>query len=140
MYGENTGLKANSIDFLSLASSFHWVNTDLGLAEFNRVLRKGGLFCAIWNTRQIKGNKILEDIENMIFELEPNLVRVSSGSSGITTNLEKKLLECPYFQGVYYLHGYHTEYWPVDRYIGTWRSVSDVQTQLGPKKFEDFIR
>ena len=68
-----TIVKSNSLDFLSLASSFHWIDFDLGLAEFNRVLRKGGLFCAIWNTRQIKGNNILEDIENKIIELKPNL-------------------------------------------------------------------
>ena len=137
--GENTGLNTNSLDFLSMASSFHWVDFDRGISELNRVLKKDGWFFALWNTRQVKGSSILEDIENKIVELKPDLERVSSGASGITTSLEQKLIECPFFDEVTYIHGYHTEHWSLDRYIGAWRSVSDVQTQLGPNKFEEFI-
>jgi hypothetical protein len=108
--------------------------------EFCRVLRKGGLFCALWNTRQIRGNPVLEDIENKILELKPDLTRVSSGSSGITSNLEQRLIECPLFGNVYYLRGHHTEYWSLERYIGAWRSVNDIQSQLGEQTFEEFIR
>ena len=133
---ESTGLKTNSLDFVSMASSFHWADFDLGVSEFNRVLKKDGWFFVLWNTRQIKGNSILEDIENKIFELKPNLKRVSSGASGITNTLEQKLIECAYFDDTSYIQGYHTEHWSLDRYIGAWKSVNDIQTQLGPYKFE----
>ena len=45
---ETTGLADDSADWVSMASSFHWVNFDTATKEFHRVLRAGGRFIALW--------------------------------------------------------------------------------------------
>ena len=137
--GENTTLDTDSVDFLSMASSFHWVDFEKGTAEFSRVLKKDGWFVALWNTREFKGNPLLEEIEHKIVELKPDLKRVSSGGSGASDTLEQDLIGSRYFEDVIYTHGHHVEHWSLDRYIGAWRSVNDVQAQLGTEKFKAFI-
>lgn len=45
--GEETGRPGGSADFLSMASSFHWVDFDRGVREFHRVLRPGGVLAVL---------------------------------------------------------------------------------------------
>lgn len=45
--GEVTGLASESVDFVSMASSFHWVDFNKACTEFQRILRRGGRFVAL---------------------------------------------------------------------------------------------
>jgi len=81
---ENTGLDSNSVDFLSMASSFHWADFDRATQEFLRVLKPGGVFSALWNPRWIERNPKLVEIEAKVHELCPGLRRVSSGNSAFS--------------------------------------------------------
>jgi SAM-dependent methyltransferase len=137
---EQTGLLDNSCDWLSMASSFHWVDFEVALAEFSRVLRPHGWFTALWNPRLIEGNLLLQDIEKYLHHLCPPLNRVSSGRSGITVGLTERLLASGPFDDVVYMEGRHTIMMSPERYLGAWRSVNDIQAQLGPYKFDDFLR
>ena len=136
---EKVPLETNSIDWVTMASSLHWTQFDLAMKEFWRILRPGGRFTALWNPRLIENNPLLMEIEQYIVELEPNLIRMSSGRSGITKNLTEKIIASSYFDDVIYLEGQHIIKMEPDRYIGAWRSVNDIQVQLGPKKFNSFI-
>ena len=71
--------------------------------------------------------------------MKPDIKRVSSGRSGITENLTELLWSSPYFEDVVYLEGRHTISMSPARYMGAWRSVNDLQRQLGPKKFNEFL-
>ena len=134
-----TGLPDASADWLSMASSFHWANFDTATQEFHRVLRLGGRFTALWNPRMIEVNPLLVEIEAHLDTLRPNLKRVSSGRSGITETLTEQLWVSPYFDDVTYLEGRHVIEMTPERYIGAWRSVNDLQVQLGPEKFGAFL-
>jgi ubiquinone/menaquinone biosynthesis C-methylase UbiE len=136
---ENTGLPPSSCDWLTMASSFHWANFNEATKEFYRVLKPGGRFSALWNPRLIEVNPLLVEIEQYLDVLRPNIKRVSSGRSGITEVLSEKLWESPYFDDIIYLEGRHTISMTPDRYIGAWRSVNDLQVQLGPEKFKSFL-
>ena len=136
---EQTGLPRDSADWLSMASSFHWANFDAATREFHRVLRPGGWFTALWNPRLIEVNPLLVEIESHLNTLRPNIQRVSSGRSGITETLTERLAESPYFENVVYLEGRHVIELAQDRYLGAWRSVNDLQVQLGPEKFDSFL-
>jgi len=136
---ENTGLESNSIDLLTMASSFHWADFDKATKEFHRVLKPGGRFTALWNPRLIEVNPLLVDIEAYLDTLRPNIKRVSSGRSGITETLTEKLWDSPYFEDIIYLEGRHIIKMSKDRYIGAWRSVNDLRVQLGPEKFDSFL-
>ncbi len=136
---EQTGVAARSVDWVSMASSFHWADFDRATAEFHRVLRPEGRFTALWNPRMIELNPLLVEIEAHLDTLRPNIKRVSSGRSGITETLTEKLWESPYFDDVVYLEGRHIIAMTPERYLGAWRSVNDLRVQLGPEKFDAFL-
>jgi SAM-dependent methyltransferase len=138
--GEATGLATDSADLLSMASSFHWVDFDKGIAEFNRVLRAGGCFVALWNPRFIEANPLLMEIEAHLTTLKGGEIkRVSSGRSEFTDTLTERLEDCGLFSEVVYLESKHTIPFTPERYIGAWRSVNDLRVQLGPEKFSQFL-
>ena len=138
--GEATGLEAESADLLTMASSFHWVNFDEGIAEFSRVLRPNGCFVALWNPRFIETNPLLVEIEAHLATLKEGAIkRVSSGRSEFTDTLTERLETCGRFAEVIYLECKHTILFTPERYIGAWRSVNDLRVQLGAEKFSRFL-
>lgn len=48
--GEVTGLPDNSIDLITVAQAFHWLDEEKFKAEATRILRPGGKVAIIWNT------------------------------------------------------------------------------------------
>jgi ubiquinone/menaquinone biosynthesis C-methylase UbiE len=136
---EATGLPAHSFDLVSMASSFHWADFNRACDEFQRILRPGGLFVALWNPRMIEVNPLLVEIEAEITRLKPDIRRVSSGRSGLTERLTDLLWGRRHFANVLYLEGRHTISQTPEQYMGAWRSVNDVQVQLGPELFRQFL-
>jgi ubiquinone/menaquinone biosynthesis C-methylase UbiE len=136
---EDTGLPDGSADLVSMASSLHWTDFDKACAEFHRILRPGGAFAALWNPRFIEANPLLVEIEAQISHLKPVLRRVSSGRSGLTERLTDLLSAKPQFAEVLYLEARHSLHPTPEQYIGAWRSVNDLQVQLGPELFSKFL-
>src|SRR6202167_3417700 len=136
---EATGLPDNSADLVSMASSFHWADFDRACDEFHRILRPGGVFVALWNPRLIEANPLLVEIESEITRLKPDIHRVSSGRSCITERLTDMLSAKPQFTEVLYLEGRHSLLQTPEQYMGAWRSVNDLQVQLGPELFRRFL-
>lgn len=136
---ESTGLKDDSVDMLSMASSFHWANFEVATKEFHRVLRAGGFFVALWNPRFLENSPLLLEIESKISELNPSVKRVSSGSSKHVDELAVKLKNCSLFSNMIYLEGMHHVRLTPGQYIGAWESVNDVRVQLGEDKFQRFL-
>ena len=137
--GEETGLADASVDLLSMASSFHWVDFDKGTREFHRALKPGGVFVALWNPRLARDTPILKRIDDYLNELKPDMKRVSSGSSAFTEKLFQRLHQTELFSDVVYMEGRHSFWMDKEHYMGVWRSVNDIQVQLGAEKFEDFM-
>jgi len=136
---EATGLQDGAFDWVTMASSFHWTNFEGAVAEFNRILRPGGWFTALWNPRLVSVSPLLVEIEEHIAELKPGLVRVSSGSSGVTQTLTERLWNCGVFRDVVYVEGRHKIQMSPTRYLNAWKSVNDLQVQLGPDLFSSFL-
>jgi len=137
---EATGLPDASADLVTMASSLHWADFDRACDEFSRILRTRGLFVALWNPRLIESNRLLVEIEAHITQLKPDLKRVSSGRSGITERLTEMLSARPQFQDVLYLEARHSVEQTREQYLGAWRSVNDLQVQLGPELFRKFLK
>jgi SAM-dependent methyltransferase len=136
---EATGLPDRSADLVSMASSLHWADFDKACDEFHRILRPGGVFVALWNPRFIEVNPLLVEIEAQIALLKPGIERVSSGRSGFTERLTDMLSAKPQFSEVLYLEGRHSVHQTPAQYLGVWRSVNDLQVQLGSELFERFL-
>jgi SAM-dependent methyltransferase len=137
---EETGLPARAYDLVSMASSFHWTDFDQACTEFQRILRPGGRFVALWNPRMIELNPLLVEIEEEITRLNPVVKRVSSGRSGLTDRLTSMLWAKPGFDDVVYLEARHVAIQSVEQYLGAWRSVNDLRVQLGVDLFNRFLQ
>jgi ubiquinone/menaquinone biosynthesis C-methylase UbiE len=136
---EATGLAGGSVDLVTMASSFHWADFDKACDEFHRILRPRGIFAALWNPRFIEANPLLVEIEAQIAKLKPDIRRVSSGRSGLTERLTDLLSAKAQFTDVLYLEGRHSMRQTPAQYLGAWRSVNDLQVQLGPELFRKFL-
>jgi SAM-dependent methyltransferase len=136
---EATGLPDGSVDLVSMASSFHWADFDKACAEFYRILRPRGVFVALWNPRLIEVNPLLVEIEAQVAKLKPDIRRVSSGRSGLTERLTDLLSAKSQFTDVLYLEGRHSMRQTPAQYLGAWRSVNDLQVQMGPELFHKFL-
>jgi ubiquinone/menaquinone biosynthesis C-methylase UbiE len=65
---EETTLNDNSMDWISMASSFHWTDFEKATAEFYRVLKPNGRFTALWNPRLIEVNPLLVEKFNIFLD------------------------------------------------------------------------
>lgn len=137
---EATGLPDDSVDWLLMGSSFHWADAPVALEEFHRVLRPGGFFTAIWNPRNLESSSFHMDIERSIYEMVPNLKRVSSGARMNMKDMEVKLLSTAFFDGLFLVEGPHETVMSKERYMGAWRSVNDIHVQAGDELFEEVLR
>lgn len=137
--GENTGLADASVHLVTMASSFHWVDFDRGVAEFHRILRSGGCFAALWNPRLIDANPLLVEIESKARALAGDSSRHSSGLSGRAEQMMSLFQNCTLFSTPIYIEGRHTMRFTPEAYLGVWRSVNDWQVKLGPAGFARFL-
>lgn len=137
---ETTGLEDSSVDWVFMASSFHWTDHKAALKEFHRILKPGGFFTALWNPRDIENSQINKEVEEVIYKYVPNMKRVSSGSKKNMNDVEEKLLSTPYFGELIFCEASHVEIMDKDRYLQVWRSVNDVQVQAGQQKFSMIMK
>jgi len=137
--GEETGLADESVDWVLMASSFHWTDPNKSLPEFHRILKPGGYFTALWNPRDLSRSPLQERIDRRIREMVPTLKRKSSGSAAYTKDLDKILVSTGHFQDMYFLEGPFDQAMSKQRYMGAWRSVNDIQAQAGPERFAEIM-
>ena len=123
-----------------MGSSFHWTNTVEALTEIYRILKPGGFFTAIYNPRDIESSDFHTAIESKIYDLVPELKRVSSGSKNNMRDMEEKLLSSPYFGKLFFVEAAHIEMMSRERYIGSWLSVNDIRVQAGENRWEQIIQ
>ena len=112
---------------------------DAAVREFARLLKPGGYFMALWNTRYYESNPLLVEIEDYLHKLAPDMKRVSSGRSEFCNGLTERLSSRTEFSEVVYLEGRHIEQQTPQRYLGLWESVNDVRVQLGEDRFAQFL-
>ncbi|MBI2339379.1 MAG: class I SAM-dependent methyltransferase [Deltaproteobacteria bacterium] len=136
---EETGLSDASVDWILMASSFHWTNSIAALAEFHRILRPGGFFSALWNPRDLEKSPLQKRIEEIVCAMAPGLKRVSSGAEKYTRGLEQTLIGTGHFHHPIFMEAPHEETMDRQRYLGVWRSVNDLQAQAGELKFQEIL-
>ncbi len=132
---ECTGLPDRCVDWVLMASSFHWTKPELSLPEFHRILRPGGFFTALWNPRDLEHSELHKRIEARIHNMVPGITRISSGSAKYTQGIEETMLSTGHFHRLLFLEAPHQELMTKERYLGAWRSVNDIQAQAGPERF-----
>ena len=136
---EHTGLADSSVDWVVMASSFHWTDSTKALKEFYRILKPEGFLTIMWNPRDIENSDLEWWVEKRIKGLRPNLKRVSSGAKHQTKNWGEILISGKIFRDLIFVESPHVEIVTRERYLNIWKSVNDIQVQLGFKKFKLLI-
>lgn len=137
--GESTGLPTAGVNWLTMASSFHWVKQPEGLREFHRVIKPGGHLTVLWNPRDIEASPLHQRIDALVGEWVPGLKRVSSGHEKNTRDWTRELTDSGLFEDVLFMEARHQIVMSHERYLGAWRSVNDIQAQAGPERFERLL-
>ncbi|WP_276948617.1 class I SAM-dependent methyltransferase [Acetatifactor muris] len=137
---EITNLSDNCADWILMGSSFHWTDAPKAIAEFHRVLQKGGFFTAIWNPRNIESSKLHMEIEDIVYSEVPGMKRVSSGATVTTEDMYEKMCGTGLFDGIIFMEAPYCEHMTVERYMNIWRSVNDIRVQAGEEGFRRILK
>ena len=73
---EATTLPDASVDFVTVAQAFHWLDRDRAKTEFARILRPGGQVAIFWNFRRTGGTPFLDGYEAMLDRFGTDYARV----------------------------------------------------------------
>jgi len=133
---EATGLPARSVDWVTMASSFHWPDTQRALTEFHRILRRGGFFTVLYNPRDLENDALQKAIDDGIKMIVPDLKRVTSAAGDLMRHLDDTLTSTGHFSDLLFVEAPHEELMTPERYMGVWQSVNDIQVQAGPERWK----
>lgn len=136
---ESTNLPSDSVDWVCMASAFHWADAPRALREFHRILRPAGYLTVLWNPRDLEADPFQRHIDELIHGMVPGLTRRSSGAARYTGDIEKTLLSDGWFGDVFLLEAPHIERMSPKRYIGIWSSVNDIQVQAGADRWLEIL-
>jgi SAM-dependent methyltransferase len=136
---EATGLRDESVDWVTMASAFHWTDAPKALAEFHRILKPRGALTLLWNPRDLARDPLQMRIEARIAALAPDVRRRSSGAPAYTETLEDLLLADGRFRRLLFLEAPHVERMSVERHLGAWASVNDVRAQAGEEAWAEIM-
>jgi SAM-dependent methyltransferase len=132
---EATGLPDRGVDWVTMASSFHWPDTARALTEFHRILRRGGCFTVLYNPRDLENDILQKDIDDGIKAIIPDLKRVTSAAGDLMRHLDATLTASGQFGDLIFVEAPHEERMSPARYMGVWHSVNDIQVQAGPERW-----
>ena len=118
---ENSNIKSNSVDLITIAQALHWFDTDAFFTEAKRVLKNNGIIAA-WTYNLLRLDPEIDDIidhfdKNVIDQYWPEERKlVDEGYASIKFPFEK--IETPEFK--------MTTHWSLAHmlgYLGTWSAV-----------------
>ena len=137
--GEVVPLADSAVDWVVMASSFHWTDHTKSVPEFARVLGDHGLLTVMWNPRDLESSELHMGIEKMIHQMAPHIQRKSSGASAYTQQVPEQLLFNNHFRDILFMEAPHVEEMSLQRYMGAWKSVNDIPSQVGPHQWEKIL-
>jgi ubiquinone/menaquinone biosynthesis C-methylase UbiE len=66
---EDTTLPDESVNMVSAFQSFHWFDKERAKKETKRIVKSPGWMLWVWNERQVKGTRFLEQYEHLLQKL-----------------------------------------------------------------------
>jgi ubiquinone/menaquinone biosynthesis C-methylase UbiE len=76
---EHTGLRDASVDMVAVGRAFHWFDRDRALAEFRRILKRGGWVVLVTNRRAQDGSEQAREYEAILMEHGLDYAEVRGG-------------------------------------------------------------
>jgi ubiquinone/menaquinone biosynthesis C-methylase UbiE len=75
--GEETGLPGASIDLVTCAQAFHWLDGPSAAAEFRRICKPGGFVAVMWNSRLTDRSAFLREYDELLIRYGTDYAKVA---------------------------------------------------------------
>jgi SAM-dependent methyltransferase len=131
---ENSGIKTQSIDLISVAQALHWFNIDAFAAESNRVLKPQGIL-AVWTYNLLSIEKTIDEKIEYLYDTvlkpfwAPERLMVENSYQDVHFSLPE--INPPVFT--------MTAHWNLGQllgYLNTWSAVKEYQKKIGQNPLE----
>jgi len=132
---EATGLPDRSVDWITFAQAFHWVDVPRGLPELHRILRPDGWVTALWNQRTDYETSIWGAVKSLTFDLAPDF----DAEDKQHQNWTHIFTATGHFDRVAFREARHTVMMSRERFHTLWRSHNKLQVRLGPAQTRVFL-
>ncbi|WP_271598459.1 class I SAM-dependent methyltransferase [Bradyrhizobium sp. CCBAU 45384] len=133
---EMTLLTDASVDWICMGTAFHCVDPQRTLSEFDRVLRPGGFFTAIWN---LCDDNLRHSIEERIEEIEPGLERAYRCALRVMDNVEGILLKSGQFGDCLQIESTIFEQQTRGQTMEGWNCNHDIVSQVSPARWQEIL-
>jgi ubiquinone/menaquinone biosynthesis C-methylase UbiE len=134
--GERTGLATNSIDLITLAQSFHWMDKPVAVKEFSRILRPNQPLVLLWNQTLDWKAEYYQQINDCIKRFNP---RYSGGADIVSSDFPQAITESALFSAPErYSFPFSIEY-TAETYIGYLLSKSYIGVGIEKSKLPEFM-
>ncbi|MFT3771754.1 MAG: class I SAM-dependent methyltransferase [Minicystis sp.] len=85
--GEATGLPGGSIDLVTVAQAFHWLDRPAAQAELRRIARPGCRVAVVWNSRRFEASAFMRDYRQMLLDLAPRYASMKDRWSNLDADV-----------------------------------------------------
>jgi SAM-dependent methyltransferase len=134
--GEDTRLATNSIDLVTLAQSFHWMNKERAIKEISRILRPKQPLVLLWNQSLQTNAPYYRELNECIKSFNP---RYLGGADIVSTDFPEAITQSGLFSTPErYTFPFSTEF-TSDTYIGFLLSKSYIGVGIDKQRLPEFI-
>ncbi len=134
--GEATGLQTESLDLVTLAQAFHWMNKSAALQEASRILKPKKQIVLLWNQVQNTKDKYYTDIVVLIKKYNP---LYKGGADILSADFPDHIKESNLFGPIErYTFSFEAHYTP-ESYVGFLLSKSYVGMGISSSDLPHFI-
>jgi ubiquinone/menaquinone biosynthesis C-methylase UbiE len=134
--GEDTGLPTDSIDLVTLAQSFHWMNKERAVRETSRILKPHQPLVLLWNRSLAIDDEYYQQINDCIAQFNP---KYAGGEDIISADFPDAITESGLFhKPERYTFPFSIEY-TSETYIGFLLSKSYVGAGIKKDRLPEFM-
>lgn len=134
--GEDTGLPMNSIDLVTLAQSFHWMNKERAIREISRILRPGQPLVLLWNQSLDTNAPYYKELNECIKRFNP---RYHGGADIVSTDFPEAITQSGLFSTPERYSFPFTAEFTTETYIGFLLSKSYIGVGIEKHHLPEFM-
>lgn len=121
--GEHTGLSSNSLDLVTLAQSFHWMDKPKAVVEISRLLKPNKPLVLLWNQSTDTEREYQKELRTLVTEYNPSY---KGGADIPSTDFTQAVTASSLFHDVERFSFAFSETYTAETYIGYLMSKSYI--------------
>jgi ubiquinone/menaquinone biosynthesis C-methylase UbiE len=136
---EQCGLADGSVDWICVGSAVHWMDWNLALREFSRILRRNGYLSVLYNLSDFDHDPLQAAVERRVNELVRGLRRARTPIVERMATLEDALVSSGLFADCLFTEAAHTTIMSVENYLCVLQTAHDLRSQMPADTWNEFL-